>query len=99
MLDDDGARDLRVVGGREEDEPRGVDVRDAGLGGAGLAGDLDARDLRPRVPVPPVTTACIIWFSVAAVLGFIACFQTCGCVRVTSAAARAAHLLDEVRRP
>ena len=30
------------------------------------------------MPVPPVTTACIIWFSAAAVSGFIACFQTCG---------------------
>ena len=39
---------LRVVGGREADEPGRVDVVDAGLGGAGLAGDLDAGDLRRR---------------------------------------------------
>src|SRR5207244_10514909 len=35
------------------------------------------------VPVPPVTTACIIWFSTAAVPGFMARWYFRGCVRVT----------------
>src|SRR5438105_1762312 len=42
------ARDLRIVRGREEDEPRGVDVLPSRLGGAGLARDLDPRDRRRR---------------------------------------------------
>ena len=35
------------------------------------------------VAVPPVITACIIVFSVAAVAGFIACFHTFGLTFVT----------------
>ena len=43
-------------------------------------------------------TACIILFSVAAVDGFIACFQTFGFTFNTRLApARRRHLLDEVR--
>ena len=38
-LDDDRAGEHRVLGRGEEDEPRVVDARRAGLGGAGLAGD------------------------------------------------------------
>src|SRR5688572_9959677 len=45
-LDDDRDRDLRVVGGRERDEPRVVRPVTA-FRGAGLAGDGDAGDLRP----------------------------------------------------
>src|SRR5206468_4921050 len=33
------------------------------------------------VPVPPVTTACIIWFTASAVLVFIARLYLCGFVR------------------
>src|SRR5438046_2936557 len=42
VLQDDRHGDLRVVGGGERDEPGVVDVRDRGLGGSRLAGDLDA---------------------------------------------------------
>ena len=49
-LDGHGDRHLRVVGRGEGDEPRLVRLEpgDADLGGAGLAGDLDARQLRGR---------------------------------------------------
>ena len=45
-LDDHGDGDLRLVGRRERDEPRVQLPVAAGLRRAGLAGDLDARDLR-----------------------------------------------------
>src|SRR4051812_20537910 len=46
LLEHDGDRDLRIVGGGEAVEPRGVVVAVAGLRGARLAGDPDPRDLR-----------------------------------------------------
>src|SRR3954453_11081557 len=45
LLEHDRDGDLRVVGGSEAGEPGGVVVAVSGLGGAGLAGDLDARNL------------------------------------------------------
>src|SRR5450432_2409322 len=48
VLDHDGNGDSRLSGGREGDEP-GVWGSSGGvLGGAGLAGDLDAGDLSTR---------------------------------------------------
>ena len=47
VLDDDRDGDLRVVRGREAGEPGVRRLALAVLGRAGLAGDLDAGDLRP----------------------------------------------------
>ena len=48
VLDHHGDGHLRLLGGREGDEPRVVAPVDADLGGAGLARDADSRDLRSR---------------------------------------------------
>ena len=56
VLDEHRDRDLRVVGRREEMNQAYGGCAGRGLRGAGLAGDLDARDLRALVPVPLVTT-------------------------------------------
>src|SRR6185312_14659983 len=48
LLDDDRDGDLRVVGGRECDEPGGVQTVHAGLGRARLAGHVQAEHVGRR---------------------------------------------------
>ena len=97
VLEHDGACDLRIVGGREEDEPCRVDVILAGFGGSRLAGDLDPGDRRGRPGAadgrPPASSGS----STAAVAGFIARRQTFGFVLTTTLPLRRGHLLDQVR--
>ena len=52
-------------GRSETNQAYGVAVRRAGLGGAGLAGDLDARGCAAGVPVPLATTETIISLQLA----------------------------------
>ena len=98
LLDDDGAGDDGVVGRGEEDEPGVVDARRAGLGGAGLAGDDDARDLRAACRCRSATASTIMSRIAAAVFGFVAVrVARCGCSLVTIVAVRRDDLLDELR--
>ena len=72
LRDEDGDGDLRVVGGGEADEPVVVGTAVAVLRCPGLAGDLDAGDLRAAVPVPLSTTLIIIsvsWLATSAEIG------------------------------
>src|SRR5262245_25772089 len=48
VLERDRDGDLGILRRRERDEPRVVLAVDAGLGGAGLAGELDSGDLDVR---------------------------------------------------
>ena len=98
VLDDDRAGDLRVVGGREEDEPR---VVDAGRRPSRRCPSCRRRRCPGSAPPCPCHRRRPIassWLSSSAVVFFIACFQTAGCVLVTTRSAGRQHLLDEMRR-